>query len=660
MPTALNLKSLVLTSCLFLFLYSPANFAKEDGEPVRSPEWGEVLFYHYKGDDLDALIRLLAREQQGKLKEHETTANLFAAGLLLDLGLPVAAQERLDNTPAEMLSAWQKSRLSMALARVYYRQQHYNKAQQQLAQVDEKYLDEEDIQRKRLMSAQLLFRHHEYEAASKQLESIEKKGNMQLYARYNNGLSLLQLNDPLAQVKGEQLLESIVQLQPQDQEQYALKDQAILALALYSLRIKDPKRAQKLLLNLRVDGLVTHDGLLILGWSYAAEGDYKKALIYWSKLSEEDDLLEPTVQESWLAVPYAYQQQGDYQSAIYGYEHALSSHIKALKALDSLEEKEAWRALLYQQQTVNNSFTKNSPGFQRQLVGDADFFELLSQWQQLDKWDNKLQFTLTALTPIRVMLETNEQRFKEKSALVNEKLKQISDLKLGEKLSELSQLLEQQKQQPVAELLLPEKSAKIWHRLQSAEQLTKVIPEEKLGEKGEQLHRIKGVALWNFHRNRAETIQNGSEAVEHLGREMTKLNQQIKKLENLLSKPRQPLPEALARVADLKKRGQETVSMLAELTATYEQAMADRFNHLIDIRRKALTQLAEQATLALARLRFKALRDDNGVLKEGVEDKESTTNTVQQQQPGVLDTQNMSRSSSKESKAKEIEEAEHE
>lgn len=627
MPTALNFKSLVLTGSLLLCLYSPVNVAKEQGEPVRSPQWGEVLFSHYKGDDLDALIRLLAREQQGKLKEHETTANLFAAGLLLDLGLPVAAQERLDNTPADMLSAWQKSRLSMALARVYYRQQHYNKAQLQLAQIDEKHLDEDDIQRKRLMSAQLLFRNHEYEAASRQLESIEKKGNMQLYARYNNGLSLLQLNDPLAQVKGEQLLESIVQLQPLDQEQYALKDQAILALALYSLRIKDAKRAQNLLLTLRVDGLVTHDGLLTLGWSYAAEGDYKKALIYWLKLSEEDDLLEPTVQESWLAVPYAYQQQGDFQSAIYGYEQALSSHLKALESLNSLEDQEAWRALLYQQQTANNSFTKNSPGFQRQLVGDAEFFELLSQWQQLYKWDNKLQFALTALTPIRVMLETNDQRFKEKSALVNEKLKQISDLKLAEKQSELKQILKQQKQLAVAELLLPEQSAKIWHRLQSAEQLTKVIPEEKLGEKGEQLRRIKGVALWDFHRNRAETIQNGSEAVEHLGREMTKLNQQISTLEVLLSKPRQPLPEALARVAELKKRGQETVSMLAELTETYERAMANRFNHLIDIRRRALTQLAEQATLALARLRFKALRDEKGMLKDGVDENEDSTSS---------------------------------
>ncbi len=619
MPTALHLKLMMRTLCLLLCLHLPTLTAQEDAEPVGSPEWGEVLYYHYRGDDLEALIRLLAREQQGKLKQHEATANLFAAGLLLDLGLPVAAQERLDNTPAELLTDWQKSRLSMALARVYYRQQLYSQAQQQLAGINEKHLDEDDIQRKRLMSAQLLFRNRAYEAASRQLEAIEHKGNMQLYARYNNGLSLLQLNDPLAQVKGEQLLNSLAELQPVDQEQYALKDQAILALALYSLKIKDPRRAQNLLLTLRVDGLLSHDGLLMLGWSYAAAGDYQKALIYWLKLSEQDDLLEPTIQEAWLAVPYAYQQQGDFQSAIYGYEHALSSHLRALKALNSLEDNEAWRALLYQQQTAKHNFTENSPGFQRQLVGDAEFFELLSQWQQLDQWHQKLQIALTALTPIRVMLETNDQRFLEKSTLVNKKLKHIAELKLAQKQAEMSQLLEQQKQQAVADLLLPQKNAKIWHRLESAEQITQVLPEDRVGEKGEQLRRIKGVALWNFHRLRAGTIQTGTEAVEHLRREMVALNRQIIKLKTLLSRPRQPLPQALARVAGLKKRGQETVSMLADLTSRYEQAMASRFNHLIDIRRKALTQLAEQATLALARLRFKALTDDSGALKEAAE-----------------------------------------
>lgn len=617
MPNALT--KIFLVCFIVLPTSSSFSFAANEGDPVKSPQWGEVLFYHYKGEDLEALIRLLARERQGALKPHKETANLFAAGLLLDLGLPVAAQERLDQSAKTSLTGWQRSRLSMALARVYYRQQHYQEAEEQLAKINEKDLDKVDVQRKKLMSAQLLFRKREYEAASAQLESIENKGNMQLYAKYNNGLSLLQLLDPQAQSKGQQLLTSIATLEPLDQEQYALKDQAILALALNFLKSNKPLDAQKMLLNLRLDGLVSHDGLLILGWSFAASGDYSKALIYWLKLIETQDVLEPTVQEAWLAVPYAYQKLGDYQSAIAGYERALTSHQQALQEIEALKDREAWRDLLYQQQTAMQSFTKNSPGFQRQLVGDAKFFELLQQWQQLDQWNKKLEFALSALTPIQVMLETNDQRFKEKSAIVREKLSQIEALNLPQKQIELKNILDEQKKQPVAVKLLSQKNAKIWQRVTSAEQITRVLPQEKLGEKAEQLRRLKGVALWNFHRNRPDTLWKGEKDYQKLSQDMEQLKIQEGRLNFILAKPRQPLPEALSRVSELRQRGKNTVDAMARLTRFYETAMARRFDQLLEVRKTALTQLAEQATLALARLRFKALKDEQGKIKQNLE-----------------------------------------
>jgi len=623
MPNALTKLFLVLI--VIVFTSSMPIYSSEEGIPVQSPQWGEVLYYHYKGDDLEALIHLLAREQQDTLKPHQETASLFAAGLLLDLGLPVAAQERLDKSSNKSLTAWQRSRLSMALARVYYRQQHYQEAEQQLAKINEKFLDAVDVQRKKLMSAQLLFRKREFEAASAQLESIENKGNMQLYAKYNNGLSLLQLNDPKAQLKGSQLLQSIASLAPLDQEQYALKDQAILALALNALKNKQPKQAQQLLLNLRLDGLVSNDGLLILGWSYEASGDYSKALIYWLKLIETDDLLDPTVQEAWLAVPYAYQKLGDFKSAIAGYERALVSHKKALQEIEALKDREAWRELLFQQQTAQQSFTQNSPGFQRQLVGDAKFFELLQQWKQLDIWDKKLQVALSSLTPIKVMLETNDQRFIEKSAIVKQKLALIETLNLNQKKKQLGEVLDEQKTQQVPIKLLAPKNAKMWARVTDAEAITKILPADKLGEKAEQLRRLKGVALWGIHRNRSGIIWKGEKEFKNLGKAMQDLSLEQASLKQILSRPRQPLPQALLRVSKLRERGKNTVEELAQLTQYYEKSMANRFDELLEIRKKALTQLAEQSILALARLRFKALKDEKGKIKQNLQSGDENT-----------------------------------
>ena len=608
MPYAFKKLLLIVSTSLVLFTTQVQGISITEPQKVRELEWGEVLFSYYRGDDLDALIRLLAREQQGLLIEHKQTANIFAAGLLIDLGLPVSAQKRLDLMESDSLSEQNKSRLAMVLARVYYRLQLYNETWRLLQSLNENHLDDRDVQRRRLMKAQLLFRNKKYVEASIQLESVRYNGNLQLYAEYNNGITLLQLNDPVAHQRGYDILQKVTDTQPLDQEQYALKDQAILALALEALRVKDSVKASELLLSLRLDGMVSNEGLLILGWSFAQAEIYDKALIYWLQLSEMNDLLDPAVQEAWLAVPYAYQKQNDYSSALAGYERAQLSHSLALKELDLLVENEAWRELMEIEQTAKVSFIESSQGFQRQLVGDAEFFELLEQWNQLQRWDRKLQFALTSLAPIKVMLETNEQRFIEKSAEVTARIEEIKALNLEQQQAELTALFQTQSGKEVAELLLSKSNAKIWNRILSAEQIATNLPAEKLNGKDEKLRRFKGVGLWEIHRDSNHNRWQGQQINDSLAEVMEHLQSQIIQLQELISRPRQPLPEALARVDVMGVDGESVTAALSSLKSVYEGKMADRFNLIVAERRAALKNLAEQANVALARLRFRSLQ----------------------------------------------------
>ena len=608
MPNAFKKLLLFVSTSLVLISAQVQGISISEPQKVREVEWGEVLFSYYRGDDLDALIRLLAREQQGLLIEHKDTANIFAAGLLIDLGLPVSAQKRLDLMESNELSEQNKSRLAMVLARVYYRLQLYNETWRLLQSLNENHLDDRDVQRRRLMKAQLLFRNKKYVEASEQLESVRYNGNLQLYAEYNNGITLLQLNDPVAHQRGYDILQKVTETQPLDQEQYALKDQAILALALEALRVQDSVKASELLLSLRLDGMVSNEGLLILGWSFAQAEIYDKALVYWLKLSEMNDLLDPAVQEAWLAVPYAYQKQNDYTSALAGYERAQFSHSQALRELDLLVENEAWRELMEIEQTAEVSFIESSQGFQRQLVGDAEFFELLEQWNQLQRWDSKLQFALTSLAPIKVMLETNEQRFIEKSAEVTTRLEEIKALNLEQQQAELTALFQTQAGKEVAELLLPKSAAKIWSRIQSAEEIATNLPADKLNGKDEKLRRFKGVGLWKMHRDTDHNLWQGQRVNDSLAEIMEQLQNQIAQLQEIISRPRQPLPEALARVDDMGVDGESVTAALSSLKSVYEGKMAVRFNLIVSERRAALKNLAEQANVALARLRFRSLQ----------------------------------------------------
>jgi len=53
---------------------------------VRDPHWGDVLFYFYQGDYLQALTRLDAAQHYERVSQHTVEAELLKGGLYLSLG----------------------------------------------------------------------------------------------------------------------------------------------------------------------------------------------------------------------------------------------------------------------------------------------------------------------------------------------------------------------------------------------------------------------------------------------------------------------------------------------------------------------------------------------------------------------------------------------
>jgi len=282
---------------------------------IKQPEWGAILFEHFNDDNFSAIVRLLAREKQGLLTTHRVDAELLAAGMLLDLGLPMWAQQRVTRLAGSTLSPQQNTRLALAVARQYYHNQQYLPAEHWLKQIRDEYLLPRELGRKHLMTAQILFHRQHFAQAAISLAVSSDASNLRWYALYNRGISLLKVNTEAARMQGRLLLSRVAELLPAEQEQYALKDRALLSLALDSVAHREPAAAEAALLRLRRKGPVSSDGLLVLGWACAQQGQCKKALVYWSELADRRDELDPAVKESWLAIPYAYQRLQDWQGA---------------------------------------------------------------------------------------------------------------------------------------------------------------------------------------------------------------------------------------------------------------------------------------------------------------------------------------------------------
>jgi len=113
----------------------------------------------------------------------------------------------------------------------------------------------------------------------------------------------------------------------------ALKDRANLALGFASLQANQPARARPALARVRLTGPYSNKALLGIGWAEAALGDYQGALTPWLELRSRD-VLDAAVQESYLAVPYAFSKlSANAQSAEY-YESAVKSFDTETGRLD--------------------------------------------------------------------------------------------------------------------------------------------------------------------------------------------------------------------------------------------------------------------------------------------------------------------------------------
>ena len=83
----------------------------------------------------------------------------------------------------------------LANARIFYQQQDYLAAEEALKQVYNEELSATDVNMASFIKAQIYFSTERYAEAAEVLTNVSDASNLQLYANYNHGLSLLQLND---------------------------------------------------------------------------------------------------------------------------------------------------------------------------------------------------------------------------------------------------------------------------------------------------------------------------------------------------------------------------------------------------------------------------------------------------------------------------------
>src|SRR5689334_18927311 len=304
---------------------APAQAARKNPDAlpettIQDLHYGDVLFYYYQEEDFEAITRLNAYEQWGLLSHHHDESQLLLGGLYLSLGLHNEAGKRFEALLTPKTPEGVRNRAWFYLAKVWYARGYLDRAEDAIRKVQGRLPEQLDAEKQHLF-ANILLRQGHFEEAAGLLTNWKGPADWMAYAQFNLGVAYVRDNK-LAQA--DPFLEKVGTISTARPELLALKDRANLALGFAHLQANDPKPALVALERVRLNGPYSNKALLGTGWARAALGEYKEALGPWLELQGRD-MLDAAVQESYLAVPYAFGKlDAASQSAEY-YEQAVTS-----------------------------------------------------------------------------------------------------------------------------------------------------------------------------------------------------------------------------------------------------------------------------------------------------------------------------------------------
>jgi lipopolysaccharide biosynthesis regulator YciM len=461
-------------------------------DPEKLPEtrvhdlhYGDVLFLYFQNDDahdFEALTRLLAYEHWNRMPHDDPDAQLLAGSVYLSLGMHNEAGEIFQRLLTNDVPTGVRNRAWLYLAQIWYDRGYLDKAEEALRKVNGRMSPQFEAQRE-VLFGNVLMHEGKYDEAIRLLSGWRGSPVWSAYARFNLGVALVRTNrladaDPFLSGVGT-MLASTPELE-------ALKDRANLALGFAYLQANQPDRARPALARVRLNGPYSNKALLGIGWADATLGDYQGALTPWMELRNRN-VLDAAVQESYLAVPYAFSKlNANAQSAEY-YEGAVSSfdaeNARLDQAIARIQKGDLLREVLAEDQAPDANplaphgwfrdlkrlpNAPEAPYLYTMLAGH-DFQEGVKNYRNLVYLSGTLQRWDDSIGAYRDMIETRERAYAERLPRTDALLASGAVQKLQDRDMELENELRTIEGQHDVAALGTETEREQWARVQRIE-----------------------------------------------------------------------------------------------------------------------------------------------------------------------------------------------
>ena len=601
---------------------SAPSFAKETpadrpliGTPqvVKDLHWGDVLFYFYQGDYLSALTRLGAGQDFDRLSNHAVEAELLKGGLYLSLGQHEQAGRIFtallnDNVPLDV-----RNRAWFYLAKVWYQRNYLEQAADALASIHGALPGDLEPER-HLLEAQVLMYLNRYEDAVRVLERWQPVGDgtdvWSSYARFNIGVALVR-QERIEQAA--KLLDAVGQIATPTEELAALRDKSNLALGYAWLKAGRAEEAKRVLQRVRLQGPQSNKALLGVGWADSAEKRFTKALVPWLELRDRN-MLDAAVQESYLAVPYAYAQldaQGQaaeqYMLAVTAFaeeEQRIDQSIESIRngsLLDAIvANDEGDRAGWYWQ--LKNLPDAPETRYLYHLLATHEFQEGLKNYRDLRIMQRNLANWALSVDAFESMVDTRRKAYELRLPALAETLGSVDLDALETRKNELESRIAAIEREGDVVGLATERELDQWRQVERIESvLARADQSDPLVEEmREKTRLLRGRLLWDFNASYKARLWRARKEL----RELEVAYREARRRWVLVERAREEYPartEAFAqRVAQIRPRIEGLSARLAITAEAQNRYLASIAIRELESQKERLAAYSLQARFALA------------------------------------------------------------
>jgi hypothetical protein len=603
-----------LAASLAVSALTPAQAARK-ADPDKLPStrvqdlhYGEVLFQYYAGEEFQALTELEAFEQWQRMPHHAADADLLAGGLYLSLGMHNEAGRRFERLLTDSVPVHVRNRAWFYLAKIWYERGYYDRSELALERIQGSLGAELDAERSHLL-VNCLMRQQRYDDAIVQLKSFQGSSDWMAYARFNLGVALVRAG---RLPEATPILETVGTLNMASEEMLNLRDKANLALGYAFLQANQSTQARAPLERVRLNGPYSSRALLGDGYALSEQGDFRAALTPWLELHQRN-LLDAAVQESYLAVPYAFGKlNAEGQSAEY-YESALKSFADESTNLDTAiaqigtghmlddllgEDKDARYGWFWQLKSLPDAPQSR---YLYTVLADNDFQEGLKNYRDLAFLQRTLRHWDDSMEAFAAMTETRTRAYAERLPRADAMLHADAPTRLRDARADVGSRLDAvETGDDVAALGTPTERAQ-WARLGHLEEQLAALPASPdRDEARDKLHLIKGALYWQLDSKFKARSYDERRSLRELDAALDELQNRWVRVQQARATVPNDTTDFTARIAALAGRVQTMRERLAGASDQQNQYLEGLAVEQLREQQQRLDSYAIQARFALA------------------------------------------------------------